>query len=164
MSNRTCGDCSVCCYVGEVKESIVNKPSCAVCPFLDHGCTLFAKPERPSVCNSFQCSWLRGFGDDVDRPDQSQVMVSVNRMNGGTWINVMNLKPQAHLTTGKHIIIDVASKVDYPVIIVEYKNLKHGKGDYVIIKDSLQSRSTKIRGDFIANYTDTMKLYKLIIS
>ena len=76
----------------------------------------------------------------------------------------MNLKPAAHLTTGKTIIADIASRTDVPVIVVEYDHLKGGKGDFVIIKQSLESRSSKIRGDFIAKYTDTMNIYKLIIT
>lgn len=163
-SQRTCGGCTVCCHVAEVKEGIVQKPACTACPFLDHGCKLFDKPDRPTVCNSFQCSWLRGYGDTSDRPDKSRVMVSVNRINGGTWITVMNLDKEAHLTTGKKIIVDVASKVNYPVIVVESNNLEKGRGDYVIIKQSLESRSNRIKGQFISKYTDTMNLYKLVIT
>jgi hypothetical protein len=162
--NRQCGDCSACCHVAEVKEGIVNKPACSACPFLNRGCTLFDEPTRPLVCSSFQCSWLRSYGNDSDRPDKSGVMVSVNHMNGGTWINVMDLVKNAHLTTGKNIIVDVASKVDYPVIIVDYDHLEKGMGDFVIIKQSLEANSNKIKGELISTYTDTMKLYKLIIT
>lgn len=159
-----CGSCTVCCHVAEVKEGIVQKPACQNCPFQDRGCKLFGQPQRPQVCQDFQCSWLRGYGDKNDRPDKSGVMVSVNHFNGGTWIMVMDLVQNAHRTTGKSIIKDIAQKVGLPVIIVAHKHLKTGKGDYVILKKSLEPRSRQIMGDFIEKYTADLNVYKLIIS
>jgi len=164
LSTRQCGDCTACCFVAEVKEGIVKKPACQTCPFMQNGCKLYGKPERPQVCQDFQCSWLRGFGSLEDRPDKSGVMVSINHMNGGTWINVFDLKKNAHKTTGKKMIEAIARQVDVPVIVVDADNTKEGKGDYVIIKKSLESRSNKVRGELIEALNDDMNIYKLIIS
>ena len=67
------------------------------------------------------------------------------------------------LKTGKNILIDIAAKVDLPVIIVDHRHLKTSRGDYVIVKKSLEPRSSKIMGEFLETYSDTMNLYKLII-
>ena len=152
-NQRTCGNCTACCHIAEVNEGIITKPACTACPFLDHGCKLFDQPERPQVCRDFQCSWLRGYGNSEDRPDKSGVMVSINNINGGTWIMVMDLVKNAHFTTGKHIIIDIATQVGLPVIIVDYDNLKEGRGDFVIINKMLKKRSVALMGKFI-DYLD----------
>jgi len=38
----------------------------------DAGCTDY--DNRPGGCRSFSCGWLRGMGDDGDRPDKLGVM------------------------------------------------------------------------------------------
>jgi hypothetical protein len=168
-SNRTCGECIACCIVPEVRGEDFVKPSLATCPYINpetkiNRCLLQRTGKKPLMCTSFRCAWLRGFGSGNHRPDKVGCMVSLNTIGGSTWIVVMNLKPTAHLTTGKQLITDIASRIDFPVIVVEHDHLKGGKGDYVIIKQSHEPRSTKIRGDFIVRYTDDMNIYKLIIS
>lgn len=163
LAKRECGDCEVCCYVAEVKEGIVDKPACKTCPFQSKGCAIFNKPERPQVCVSFQCGWLRGAGKENDRPDKSNVMVSVNQTNGGVWIMVMDLEKNAHRTTGKNIIIDMIDKYNLPAIIVDYDNLEKGKGDYVVLKKDLEKRASAIMGEQVYQLEENINIYKLII-
>lgn len=161
--SRSCGACEACCYVAEVKEGIVNKPACQKCPFQGNGCTIFGKPERPQVCIDFQCGWLRGVGDDQDRPDKSGIMVSVNQIEGKNWIIAMDLVKNAHKTTGRNIIQAMLDQYQLPVIIVDYDNLVGGKGDYVAITDSMLPRSSQLIGDYLGDLADNTKIYKLII-
>lgn len=163
LTKRECGECEVCCYVAEVKEGIVNKPACRTCPFQNNGCAIFDKPERPQVCSSFQCGWLRGAGKEKDRPDKSNVMVSVNQMNGGVWIMVMDLEKDAHKTTGKNIVIDMINKYNLPAIVVDYDNLEKGKGDYVVLKKDLEKRAYAIMGKHTHQLEEDINIYKLII-
>ncbi|MFC1653851.1 hypothetical protein ACFL1M_03310 [Patescibacteria group bacterium] len=167
MNNkRQCGECQVCCIVADVTEGEFKKPSCVACPLLKtdgFGCSVFGKKERPNMCSTFECSWLKGFGSKKDRPDKSGVMVSVNNMNGGNWIMVMDYKKNAHLYSGKNIVVDIASQIDLPAIVVDYDNLKKGKGDYVLIKGKLKSRSSQIMGDFLGKFSKSIDKYKLII-
>ena len=167
MEKRECGNCSLCCRIAEVKEGNFYKPACESCKFLKQngkGCSIFGSSKRPKICSSYECAWLRGYGEELDRPDLNDEMISISSFNGGTWIFVQETKKHAHLTTGKNIIIDVANKVDLPVIISDFDS-KPGKdyGDYVLIKDKLDPRSSHIKGDFICDYVNEMKLYKLII-
>jgi len=163
LITRKCGDCEACCYVAEIQEGDFYKPACKRCPFLDHGCSVYNTPKKPQVCTDFNCSWLRGAGSESDRPDLSHVMLMVNKVDGSDWIFAMDLAKNAHLTTGKNIIVDMINKNHLPAIIVDYDKLEKGKGDYVVIHDSMLARSSQLIGDYIGDLTDNMKIYKLII-
>ena len=168
--DRQCGKCSECCKApvvefpnGEVKKSLERcKYLCAEAS--EKGCMIFGQDMRPKMCATFFCLWKRGYGGEEDRPDKNGIFIAVpDAFNGGIWIVVMDQVKDAHRTTGKEIILDVADKIDLPVIVADHDNLKHGKGDYVIIKDSLQHRSSKIKGEFIGDFGH-MKEYRLEIS
>jgi len=167
VTKRECGECDVCCVVAEVNEGQFNKPACVACPYLNKTgtkrCGIFGKAQRPQICSDFKCGWLRGAGKNKDRPDKSNVMVSVNNFNGGRWIFVLDNKKDAHKTTGKSIIIEMINKFNLPAIVLDYDHLEKGKGDYVIITDNMKPRSSQILGDLIEDFDD-MKIYKLIIS
>lgn len=90
-------------------------------------------------------------------------MVSINQIESGFWIFAMDLKKNAHKTTGKNIIQAMLNKYKVPVIIVDYDNLEKGKGDYVVIHDTMLSRSSKLIGDYIGDISADMKIYDLII-
>src|SRR5210317_1530678 len=122
---RACAHCDVCCVISEVNGNNFHKPSYTPCPHLDpdsntHKCTIFGKDDRPSVCSTFYCSWMRGFGGDEDRPADNGVMVSVNNANEGTWIFVKELWKDAVTTTGKNIIMHTVKINQVPAVIVDY--------------------------------------------
>ena len=77
----------------------------------------------------------------------------------------METKKNAHLTTGKNIILDIANKFDIPIIVSDYDSeLGEDYGDYVILKKDLEVRANQIKGDFICELGKDVKVYKLIIS
>ena len=167
MIKRECGDCGVCCILSEIKENDFYVEPYKPCKFLKDckgGCLIFGKEERPKMCSIYECAWLKGFGDDNDRPDKNNIMISLNDFNGGVWFFVMETKKYAHRTTGKNIIIEIVNKYDIPVIVSDIDSVyPNDKGDYVIIKKSLEKRSKMIMGDFIYNLDDDINIYKLII-
>jgi len=165
-TERQCGECKECCCASVVEfENGEVKPSLVWCKYLcDKGCSIYGEKKRPEMCESFFCPWMRNFGEEDDRPDKNGVFLATpDKFNGGYWIVGMDMKKNAHRTTGKEIILSIANQIDLPVIIVDYDNLKDGKGDYVIVKDSLQHRSSQIKGEFIGDFGH-MKEYKLEIS
>lgn len=143
---RSCDECTVCCVIPKIDE--LKKLSCTSCIHLTNSlCSI--QSNKPKQCSEFDCYWLLGFGKTEDRPDKSGVMVWTNITNGGQWILVTDLVKNAHRTTGKQIIDQVIKKHNFPAIIVDNKNLADGVGDYVIIKDELLKRSSKIKGNHI---------------
>jgi len=169
-NERQCGDCGECCYstVVEFPNGDV-KPSLVKCKYLcdektNKRCKIFGQDERPDMCASFFCFWRRGYGGEEDRPDKNGIFIALpSPFNGGSWIVVMDQVKDAHRITGKRIILDVANQIDLPVVIVDHDNLKDSMGDYVIIKDSLQHRSSQIKGKFIGDFGH-MREYELEIS
>lgn len=102
---------------------------------------------RPKVCSGFVCEWLRGAGREKDRPDKSGVMISINELNGGMWIFVVELEENAARMRGKQAIMAVASRVDLPVIISSYgEEAPNDFGSYTIVKDTLLPRARQLIG------------------
>ena len=170
---RSCGTCSVCCYVSKVDFSEVKKPPHKRCLHviddrIDNrtgSCGIFGQDCRPSECQSFICSWLGGMGNEDDRPDKTGVMLSINALNGGTWIFAIETKENAIKTTGKNIVLDVVKKVNLPMIVSSYDKLPpFDTGDKVVVKASLLSRSKFLIGEKLDELSDDVSIYRLIDS
>ena len=70
---RTCGECSECCKTHAIIE--LKKRAGKWCGFRikGQGCRIYQK--RPIGCVDFQCQWLKGHGEDSDRPDRTGIVV-----------------------------------------------------------------------------------------
>jgi len=173
MNERICGECEVCCEEAVVEGKDWRKPANTKCRYqLDgkdckHGCAIFGKEGRPECCSQYQCSWLRGYGEEEDRPDKSGISISINNLNNGFWIFARERKENALRTTGKNIVLDIARNVDLPVIVSDFHcKPPHDYGDYVVIKKSLKERSKKLTKEFIGYLDDNeeFEIYILNIS
>ena len=84
---RECGGCTACCYVVEVGE--LRKPFRSPCPHCveGEGCTVWGGPGGPGgapiVCGTYACEWMRGHGEEGDRPDRSRVLVDLRLSKEG---------------------------------------------------------------------------------
>ncbi len=169
MNNiRECGKCAVCCVITEISEN--NFYKCANCPckYLNnegYGCSVFGQKQKPNRCTEYECAWLRGFGENNDRPDKSNIMLFINNFNGGIWIFAIETLKNAYKTSGKSIIIDIVKKMNLPVIVSDFDSKPpYDKGDYVVIKKELENRASQIKGEFICELENDIKVYKLNIS
>ncbi|MCR4278156.1 MAG: hypothetical protein NUV85_04075 [Candidatus Berkelbacteria bacterium] len=70
---RTCGSCTACCKTHEVVE--LHKRAGKWCQFRvkEHGCRIYEK--RPRGCVEFKCQWLKGHGEESDRPDRTGIVI-----------------------------------------------------------------------------------------
>jgi hypothetical protein len=71
---RTCGACSLCCFIFPVPE--VNKPKdkwCRHCRPEQGGCSIYNT--RPPVCREYTCSWLNGSLPDHWYPLRSMLVL-----------------------------------------------------------------------------------------
>ena len=79
--SRTCGSCTACCKALEVVE--LTKPLgkwCQHCS-IGKGCKIYA--ERPQSCRDFRCEWLKGLGEEEDRPDRIRVILDYVKLPEG---------------------------------------------------------------------------------
>jgi uncharacterized protein len=94
MSQRACGDCTLCCKLLRVAE--LNKPVGRLCTHCrpGEGCGIYE--ERPPSCRNFQCFWLmnEAFPDDL-RPDRSHALVAFNDTPDSVVIHVDPKHPRA---------------------------------------------------------------------
>jgi len=70
---RTCGECSECCKTHQVIE--LKKRAGKWCRFRVKGlgCRIYQK--HPKGCVQFECQWLKGHGEESDRPDRTGIVV-----------------------------------------------------------------------------------------
>ena len=164
---RNCGQCTACCVALDVQGSTFEKKGGEPCPKLKgcnlaQACTVHNTLEKPQVCTDFQCAWTRGFGSDEDSPDKCGVLLSRNGGNNGTWIFAIELQPNALLTTGKSVVMEIASKIQIPVIVGDFGN-SASKGDRTVIHKSLLPNTNRMRGELLG-YLDSDQefgVYKL---
>lgn len=151
---RDCDGCRVCCYVGEV--AALDKPHHTPCPKeCSGGCSIFGSPERPLVCEAFQCAWSRGLVDERYRPDKCGIMLSVNRTPNGIVGFAIEVEPDSHRNGA---VAELAEFTGLPIVIC-----KHGGddiGDWVAIRDNLADKMLK--GAFVDRLSPDVSMYELV--
>ncbi|WHO38000.1 YkgJ family cysteine cluster protein [Sphingobium sp. AP49] len=78
LSDRTCGDCTICCTILTVDTPDFKKSAGTPCAHLTgHGCGIHAV--RPHICRTWFCAWRRvaGIAEEA-RPDRSGILVSLD--------------------------------------------------------------------------------------
>lgn len=78
LTDRDCGDCTVCCTTLKVDSPDFAKPAGTPCAQLGaRGCGIH--PVRPPVCRTWFCAWRRVAAmPEATRPDRCGLLVSVN--------------------------------------------------------------------------------------
>lgn len=78
LSDRACGECTMCCTILKVDTADIRKPAGTRCVHLAaHGCSIHA--DRPHICRTWFCAWRRVEGlPDEARPDLSGILVSLD--------------------------------------------------------------------------------------
>ncbi|WP_311271117.1 YkgJ family cysteine cluster protein [Sphingobium sp. WCS2017Hpa-17] len=78
LSDRTCGDCTVCCTILTVDTPDFKKQAGTPCAHLSgQGCGIHAV--RPHICRTWYCAWRRIAGmSEESRPDRSGILVSLD--------------------------------------------------------------------------------------
>lgn len=77
---RSCGGCTACCKPLDAYDGIFHKPAGVWCKHcrIGKGCGIY--DTRPSVCKGFRCEWLKGFGEESDRPDKMRVILDFHKL------------------------------------------------------------------------------------
>lgn len=145
---RRCGDCTVCCWVARVPELL--KPPQSRCSELTRegdGCGLHGRRNRPQLCQTFQCAWLREMLPEEDRPDLTGIMFTLNHTGRGLVVFAVEVQPHA-LTTARDAMIRMARRVNCPIIVSRFESkYPNDKGDEVVLRDELASRGHAIIGE-----------------
>ena len=154
---RTCGGCAYCCEVAEVPE--LAKPALARCQYqtlllLDGQCAIFRHPDRPAVCRSFACSWLRGFGEEGDRPDRIRAMFSINRTSSGGHVGFLYAKGASERVD--ELAASFARQTGLPLVVVDDPM---GPGEHVVIRDDLTGLAAAMLGQEERRLAEDVAMY-----
>lgn len=160
---RECGDCDVCCFIGAVPELEpgLNKPPHTPCKHQCGGCAIHDQ-KRPGVCVDFQCAWLRGVGDEDQRPDKSGVLCAVSALDGRRPWGVVIETREGGLEDGEQIIMDLVRTLDFPVFLTGHESKPpNDLVNYAVIKDDLLPRCDKLSGDLVEMMSKDIGMYEL---
>jgi uncharacterized protein len=120
MSERTCGECTLCCKLMGVPE--LKKAPASWCGDCDQGkgCTVY--DTRPPSCRNFQCFWLmdENFPDEF-RPDRIGALASFNDTPDSAVLHVDPARPKALRSKETRALIDALHKIYAKVFIVQGK-------------------------------------------
>jgi hypothetical protein len=100
VSERSCGDCTLCCTVLRVDE--LRKLGGVPCENLrtnPPGCGIHAT--RPRICRRYRCLWLQGKLDEGDRPDRLGAVLDLVSQAGVAHLVIREAQPGAFLGSGR---------------------------------------------------------------
>ena len=115
---------------------------------------------RPKTCREFTCSWLQGYGDEKDRPNESGILVYEQNINNGHWIIFIETEEGA-IFKSKSIVEDIINKRNTAGIVVKYGS-KDFIGDLTIVKNKDLERAKTMVGVNVGWITDDIGIYELI--
>ena len=111
---RKCGSCTACCHYLGIKEIGVTPcphEKCSSCEIYD---------KRPKTCRDYNCLWLQGFGDEVDRPDKSGVLIDMRPVEGaGMLVCVNELEENSFKGRLKQLIYGMTKT---QIVFIKFKN------------------------------------------
>lgn len=73
IPQRSCGDCAMCCHLGEIPDFKPFNEWCKYCTD-HHSCGIY--PSRPQPCRDFNCHWLLSDVSDDWYPAKCGFIVS----------------------------------------------------------------------------------------
>ena len=82
-TGRSCGSCSMCCYLPSFEVGEWKKPKNKWCQHCSgHSCNIYA--DRPELCREFECMWLMcNMLDDHWYPKKSKIIVVTSSTGNG---------------------------------------------------------------------------------
>ncbi len=141
---RECGNCTACCVYFPVH--VMASPAYEPCkrlkacrevkkdkegmplmkPFnyqlpTEHNCTDY--DGRPEICSGYACAWLKGFGEDGDRPDRCGIIFDQNAPEmiiEDAFIAKPLWLEAPHEARGKQAIENMSRSSDLPVMVLEF--------------------------------------------
>lgn len=120
MSERQCGECTMCCKLMGVPER-KKAPAkwCEDCA-QGQGCTIY--DTRPPSCRNFQCFWLmdENFPDEF-RPDRIGALASFNDTPDSVVLHVDAARPKAVRSREVKALIAALQNAYAKVFIVQGK-------------------------------------------
>ena len=137
---RECGTCTECCKTHKVDE--LKKRAGKWCRYRvkDRGCKIY--PTRPNSCAEFECQWLKGHGEELDRPDRTRIVIDflVLESIGNTMVLYEGIDGAFNGQYGKDLVAHYVS-LGSPVL----RRSVSGR-EVLLVPKSLQVLLTKLQG------------------
>jgi Fe-S-cluster containining protein len=136
---RSCGNCTACCYLPEIAEPELKKEKFTACKHCkdNKGCKIYEN--RPVACRDFSCMWKMNFTHESKRPDKSGIMIDLlplNSLSGksGSIFAIYEYKPGAFKASFFKEVLEFCKNYNlsyYPIIL-----FRKGKKPIVYIYDT----------------------------
>lgn len=140
---RECGECIACCVYYNIKTIDFRKEAFTPCHKLReipvmveeptkgkyttstcHNCTIHDKPEKPKICDDFNCYWLLGHGDEDDRPDKSGIIIDRSKKIENAHEAKALWRGAEDSKEGMEVVDRMSKSLGTPVIVLPFGELK----------------------------------------
>ena len=157
MSDRVCGECTLCCTVLRVDE--LGKLGGVPCPklrspeatrALGGGCGIHER--RPGICRSYRCLWLQGKLAEGDRPDRLGAVLDLVTTGVETRLEIHEAEPGAFSRSPRLQEIAEQLRAAIPVRVLDVGNVLDPDRPYRILLPGGEEqrvegeRVTRLRG------------------
>lgn len=140
LSQRSCGDCALCCHLGEIPGFKPFNQWCVHCP--SHArCDIY--PSRPQPCRDFHCHYLLSDLPDAWFPNHCgfivatydappRVLVSVDPERPARWHHSPYIEQLAHWSTQGAVQVQVGPRT-YAVYATGIEDLGEDTADSELV-------------------------------
>jgi hypothetical protein len=150
--NPSCGTCALCCKLPRVVE--INKPQgrwCEHCrPGQNGACSIFDRPERPTICGEYLCVWRMTDLPAELRPDRCGFIINSSASDKKlVAIMVDPNRPEAWRRGPGKLLIDKLTREGMRVLIMcgDKRKLLTGAHDPVTIRFGAAAPHPALRGN-----------------
>ncbi len=151
VSERSCGDCTLCCTVLRVDE--LGKPGGVPCRHLrtgPPGCGIH--PTRPRICRRYRCLWLQGGLEEQDRPDRLGAVLDLLTEAGTTHLAVRESEPGALECSPRLRAVAERFRAFLPVRITDTRDVMDPDAPVRLLLPDGEER--RVKGDRISVFRD----------
>ncbi|MHC4371359.1 MAG: hypothetical protein ACYSW8_27415 [Planctomycetota bacterium] len=143
--SRRCGNCTTCCIVMDTTAADPAGIAHAKCGKLcSGGCSIY--DDRPEFCKTYQCTWLRGYFSNADRPDRIGVIVEAQETSfGPTWVIHAVHQTALKQERGKRIY-DTLVSTGKPVIVLNTDGTRNAMNVSMANVQKIMAQRDRIRG------------------
>ena len=145
QTQRTCGECSLCCTVLRVDE--LGKLGGIACVHQDvagAGCSIH--PQRPGICRAYRCLWLSGGLEIADRPDRLGAVLDVVAQGPVVRLEIRESKPGSFDGSERLASIAEQYRKSMPVRITDVGDVMNSSRSYRLLLPGGEEH--RIRGDW----------------
>ncbi len=132
VTDRSCGDCSLCCTVLRVDDlQKLGGVSCLHQNESGPGCSIHAR--RPEICRGYRCLWLQGGLPEESRPDRLGAVLDIVHDGAQARLEIRQVRPSCFDASPELAEIATRYRASMPVRITDVEEVMEADRAYLVL-------------------------------